>query len=439
MQCNFNALALLFPFRISLLGPRSCLSLGSFLQLCLPLHQWLKIPPPPIHLPACKSSPADPSSLLLLLFPTPRASTSEAASTSKLSRKRIHSSSEDLWPKRRRKNEANIVSGPSEYAWNLVEHIEVGEEEFSYVEHHGFHLKMKLSLNVVNLSDSQQTFELPLPLHLPDEVYPRAKVLLDAVRSLPNLSDEDRYEITACGSAGRSAQPSDSDDESITYPSSPPPFSPAELAVVNYVFEYLRRAYVAATTIGYYNCTGKLFFRCLLDFAIRCLPEDKHGHHLALLNTSTGQVQPGAFFIKWDTKKRSLRNSQESDRITSCYERYGDGVLYNRHTHINEIVAEIKQSSEAPTPTTAEAPSPNPAEAQHNEQMIGLWVPNQQAMLGLEFYTEYVVPKVLLLQNNDLHMFYLNKLVLDRSCDLVKLTKMCITFMFYVQTHKAQQ
>lgn len=184
MQCNFNALALLFPFRISLLGPRSCLSLGSFLQLCLPLHQWLIIPPPPIHLPACKSSPADPSSLLLLLFPTPRASTSERASTSRLSRKRRHSSCEDLWPKRRRKNEANIVFAPSEYAWNLVEHIRVGEEEFDYYEHRGFHLNMHLSSNIVDLSNSSgQTFKLPLPLHLPDGVYPRAKVLINAVHS----------------------------------------------------------------------------------------------------------------------------------------------------------------------------------------------------------------------------------------------------------------
>ena len=111
-------------------------------------------------------------------------------------------------------------------------------------------------------------------------------------------------------------------------------------------------------------------------------------------------------------------------------------MLYNIHTHINEIVAEINQSSKN---STAEAPTPTTAEAQHNEQMIGLWAPNQQAMLGLEFYTEYVVPKVLLLQNNELHMFYLNKLVLDRSCDLVNLTKMCIAFVFYVQTHKAQQ
>ena len=147
---------------------------------------------------------------------------------------------------------------------------------------------MILSLNVVNLIDSEQTFKLPLPLHLPDEVYRRAKVLLDAVGSLPNLSNEDTYEITAPGSAGRSVQPSDSDDESITYPSSPPPFSPAELGMVNYVFNNLRRAYVAATTIGYYNCTGKHFFQWLLHFAISCLPEDKHEHHLALLNTSTG-------------------------------------------------------------------------------------------------------------------------------------------------------
>ena len=37
------------------------------------------------------------------------------------------------------------------------------------------------------------------------------------------------------------------------------------------------------------------------------------------------------------------------------------------------------------------------AEAQHNEQMVGLWSPDQQAMLGLEFYTDYVVPKILVL------------------------------------------
>ena len=74
-------------------------------------------------------------------------------------------------------------------------------------------------------SSSGQTFELPLPLHLPDGIYPRAKVLIEAVSSLPNPSNEDRYEITQCGSAGRSAQVSDSDDESVTYPSSPPPFS----------------------------------------------------------------------------------------------------------------------------------------------------------------------------------------------------------------------
>ena len=112
-----------------------------------------------------------------------------------------------------------------------------------------------------------------------------------------------------------------------------------------------------------------------------CLPEDRLRHHMELVNTCTGQVQPGAFFIKWVIKKRVLRSTQESDTIASCFERYGDAVSYNVCTHINEIVAETKQSNEDPTTTTAEA--------QHNEQMIGLWVPNQQAMLGLEFYTEW--------------------------------------------------
>ena len=181
-------------------------------------------------------------------------------------------------------------------------------------------------------------------------------------------------------------------------------FLPRKFPAIRYVFDRLRRAYFAAHEIG---CTGKHFFQCLLDFAIRCLPEDRLGHHLALLNTSTGQVQPGAFFIKWAAKKHVLRNTRESDMITSCYERYGDGVLYNKCTHINEIVAKIKRSTEDPITTTAEAPTPTAAEAQHNEQMIGLWAPNQQAILGLEFYTEYVVPKVLLLENNHLRMFYL--------------------------------
>ena len=65
-----------------------------------------------------------------------------------------------------------------------------------------------------------------------------------------------------------------------------------------------------------------------------CLPEDRLEHRMALLNTCTGQVQPGAFFIKWVTKKRLLRNSQESDTITSCYERYGDGVSHNMNQYV---------------------------------------------------------------------------------------------------------
>lgn len=96
--------------------------------------------------------------------------------------------------------------------------------------------------------------------------------------TLPNLSNEDRHEITRCGSPGRSAQASDSDDESVTYPSSPPPFSQTELGMVQYVFNELQMAYLAATEIGYYNCTGKHFFQHLLKFAKCCSGMDITWH-----------------------------------------------------------------------------------------------------------------------------------------------------------------
>ena len=53
------------------------------------------------------------------------------------------------------------------------------------------------------------------------------------------------------------------------------------------------------------------------------------------------------------------------------------------------------------------------ARAQHNEQMIGLWHPQQQAMLGMEFYTKYMVPKVLYLVKSELLLFYLPHLYFD--------------------------
>ena len=59
-------------------------------------------------------------------------------------------------------------------------------------------------------------------------------------------------------------------------------------------------------------------------------------------------------------------------------------------------------------------------------------------MLGLEFYTECVVPKVLLLENDHLFMFYLKKLDLAKPSDMGTLIKLIITFTVFVQCYKPQ-
>ena len=83
--------------------------------------------------------------------------------------------------------------------------------------------------------------------------------------------------------------------------------------------------------------------------------------------------------------------------------RYADGVVCNKKTFINQIVFEINQDDKDKVTTTNEEDSigegddsigeggdsiDTNAHSQHNEQMVGLWHEEQQAMLGLEFYTK---------------------------------------------------
>ena len=116
----------------------------------------------------------------------------------------------------------------------------------------------------------------------------------------------------------------------------------------------------------------------------------------------------------------------ESDApVVTPYERYADAVVYSKTSFQNKIVIEIKD----------ESGTDNTAEAQHNEQMVGLWRCDQQAMLGLEFYSDTVQPKVLLrLYGKDvLNMFYLPRLKLEDGADLMELTKLLVAFMSYIE------
>ena len=70
-----------------------------------------------------------------------------------------------------------------------------------------------------------------------------------------------------------------------------------------------------------------------------------------------------------------------------------------------------------------------PVEPQHIEQMVGLWKGNQRAMLGLQLGGKIVVPKVLLLENTSLNLYYLPELDLSNSADFSELLNLMLAFL----------
>ena len=86
---------------------------------------------------------------------------------------------------------------------------------------------------------------------------------------------------------------------------------------------------------------------------------------------------------------------------------------------VNKVVCELKETEDVD------------CEAQNNEQMLGLWRSGQVAMLGPEFSTVSVRPKVLLAKENTMNMFYLPRLSLKK--ELSELTKLIIAFVVNVK------
>lgn len=361
-------------------------------------------------------------------------SSSATTTTSTLqgsSRKRHRHYSEEMWPKRKALTMANIIHAPSINAWNSVEYVIVGGQRLPYLECRNSTLNITLSSNLLELYDSLGTkYNVPcLASELHDKSYYKAKVLIDAASKLPKLKDQE-YKITLRNIPGNDGgDGSDSDDEPVPYPRDEGAFTEKQLVLVQFCFDNLRIAFKSARSVGFVNCCGKNFFEKLCLYTNRsCVNECEH---LYLLNTSKGNAQPGAFFVKWAVKERLLRSNSGTKFVEISKERYADGVAYNTQTLLYEIVSEIKEDNVQEgedTPTTAEA--------QHNEQMIGLWRPRQQTMLGLEFYTDFVVPKVLLLDGNQLLMFYLKKLDFANSCDVSTLINLVIAFTVFSQCYK---
>lgn len=97
--------------------------------------------------------------------------------------------------------------------------------------------------------------------------------------------------------------------------------------------------------------------------------------------------------------KENVKVDQSRERYIKVNERYADNIVYNKVSAINVNVSEVKKSEEDHTIKS---------QNQNNEQMLGLWRPLQQVMLGLELYGTSARPKVLLLKEEKM-MCYLKK------------------------------
>lgn len=342
---------------------------------------------------------------------------------------------------------SNAIVAQSIGAWANVEQVVVNGKNFQYSESRGSTLLISLLNGTVDVRDSLGlTYEVPcLNPQLLGAIYGKAIVLMDVCRKLPRLAKKQKCEVYQPNTPGRIGQ-SDSDDEQVPYAKIDPSFTDAEMVLVQHYFDKLQESYQVARAVGFVNCCGKDFFKSLCEFTDFCCPRKNHKY---LQNTSKGESQPGAFYIMWSLPQRELSGSHSELVVVDVKERYADGVAYNTENFISEVVTEIKREDSADSrdeksPTrdenspTRDENKPTSAESQHNEQMIGLWRDDQQAMLGLKFYTDSVVPKVLLLDNNVLHMFYLEQLKLNIPSDVATLVKQIIAFTTFVQCYVPQ-
>ena len=94
-------------------------------------------------------------------------------------------------------------------------------------------------------------------------------------------------------------------------------------------------------------------------------------------------------------------------------------MVYDCKTCLTVIVVEVKGSDQ-------------PSEAHNNEQMVGLWQKEQLCMLGLEVKDGKVMPKVLVLEDETMKMFFLEELDLNTVTGIRCLMKIIVSFITYV-------
>ena len=243
-------------------------------------------------------------------------------------------------------------------------------------------------------------------------IYRRAKRLYEQVK-FPGSSD---FKCTPY--KPRMVAYVESEDEDVTVDEVQPEFNDVQKGIVNDHFQHLHRMYGATMDHGLYNCIGKDFLRISAMYIKHCfIDTNKLMNIWCLSSTAKGKFQPGALFLNWSLPKRPLRANDENLRYTIPHEKYADNVVYDSEKKVNIVVCEVKVDADAPV------------EPQHIEQMVGLWKGNQRAMLGLQLGGKIVVPKVVLLENTSLNLYYLPELDLSNSAAFSELLNLMLAFL----------
>ena len=329
-----------------------------------------------------------------------------------------------LWPRRKTVKEANVIIAGQEDNWDTVEAVEVDNIRYNFYTEVA---QGSVLLTQPQFRVSSGKRELcSLPTKPSPGSFPKAKLLREYVtrllyiplkfcdvpfpRRFPEIVQMEREVRMPRGEH-------DSDDEQIPDAAIFPPFTITELSIAQDRFEVLCEAYLVGRGVGFSNAAGKTLVEALMRFLQFVSPVSPFK---CLHTTATGHQQPGAMSLKWQwPRQKDLRSPTEP--VVDTRERYPACIVYDFVNKLNIIVVEIKVNEE------------DPSHAQNNEQMVGLWSNQQQAMLGLEVGGNTVRPKVLLLHGKILRLYCLQALKLTEQDGLHTLASFILAFLTFVE------
>ena len=350
---------------------------------------------------------------------------SEPTSTTSTSRKRnlsepTTSNTKKIKNWSTRETATNVIFCSKEGKWSTVDYVVINKKKlrFCVVEDCTYNLIM--SNNIFQISEGGCD-DIAVPcIQNGEEVYEKAKHLYDQVRFFKKMTRGFTHKVRCTPYRPPSKFHSESEDEDIDVPEIQPEFDAEQTAVVNFLFQELHEMYDITIKAGLFNCIGKRFLCLVGEYIGLCfIGSPKENVIKSFSNTSKGSLQPGAFFIKWSVQNLKS-NTEQDQRCIVTNERYADNVVYDAEKDINIIVSEVKESFNDAT------------EAQNNEQMLGLWKKNQQAMLGLQFNGLNVIPKLLLLRSDELRLYYLPELNVSNNDSFSDLLYLMLAFLSIV-------